>query len=63
MAKLLKIEAKILRYCGFNARADYQRMQIVVKHAMFGWEATKLQEQVESAIIVPYEYIKDHKSL
>jgi len=58
--KILKIDAEILRYCGFKARADYQAMEIVVRSPMFGWEATKLQESVDSAIRVPAEFLRDH---
>lgn len=60
--KVLKIDAEILRYCGFKARADYQAMEIVVRTPMFGWEVTKLQEQVDSCIRVPAEFIKDHSA-
>jgi hypothetical protein len=59
---ILKADAKILRYCGYNARADFQAMQIVVKNIMFGWEHTKLQSNVESCVVVPAEYIKDSEA-
>ena len=59
--KILKTDAKILRYCGFSARADYQMTEIVVCTPMFGWEVSKLQMQMtDSAIRVPAEFIKDH---
>jgi len=31
--KLLQAEAGLMRYCGFNCRADYKKMVLVVKGA------------------------------
>lgn len=56
--KLLKAEAQILRYCGFNARADYQLMHIVVRAEMTPSEWTKLQDLNESCIMVPPKFLK-----
>ena len=48
----LRTDAQVLRYCGFNARADYQMMQIVVRTRMTESEWTKLQEMTPSCIML-----------
>ena len=48
----LRTDAQVLRYCGFNARADYQMMQIVIRTSMTESEWTKLQEMTPSCIMV-----------
>ena len=48
----LRTDAQILRYCGFNARADYQMMQIVVRTSRPESEWTKLQEMTPSCIML-----------
>ena len=51
--EIMKSEAKILRYCGYSARADYQLMQIVINTAISNSEWSKLQETHKSCLIVP----------
>jgi hypothetical protein len=49
----IKREAKILRYCGYAARADFQLMQIVIKTPLHANEWEALQKMHKSCIIVP----------
>ena len=60
--KILKSEAKVLRYCGYSAKADYQLMNIVINgtgilgghvNAISASEWSALQEMHKSCLIVP----------
>jgi hypothetical protein len=56
----LRVDAKTLRHCGFNARADYQMMHIVVRTSMTLSCWNKLQEvMTESCIMVADGFLVD----
>jgi len=56
--KNLKIDAEVLRYCGFNARADYQLMQINVRTTMTASQWHTLQENTKSCVMVVDGFLK-----
>ncbi len=59
--KTIEAEARILRYCGFNARADYKQGRIILRSLTAQEDLEKMQPFIQTPIHVPSEFLKEAK--